>query len=158
MARKRTVAAATGVSVALLASSTAFAMANGIFGKRGADNVGTFQPIEQRLIPVESPSTTAAPPPGATLPPETGRPAESTSPTYGTYEQPGGAPPESSAPEPTSVPEPTAAPSPASTTPVVVPPSASAPTTRSTASTVPSDGDHAKQHDGNDDNGLESDD
>ena len=53
--RKRTIAVAAGVSAALLASSTAFAVANGILGARPSDRVGTFGMIEQRLVPAEAP-------------------------------------------------------------------------------------------------------
>src|SRR3954452_8547546 len=53
--RKRNIAVAAGVSAALLASSTAFAVANGLLGGRPSDKVGTFGMIEQRLVPAETP-------------------------------------------------------------------------------------------------------
>lgn len=51
MPRKRTVAVATSVSAALVASTTAFAVANGIFGAPPSDRVGTYHVVEQQLAP-----------------------------------------------------------------------------------------------------------
>ena len=66
MQAKRSVVVAAGVSAALLGTSGAFAVANGIFGPRRADGIGTFRPIEQRLVPATTPvvvpATNGAPP------------------------------------------------------------------------------------------------
>ena len=54
MAAKRSVVVAAGVSAALIASTGAFAVANGLLGDRPADRVGTFQPTaELRLMPAD---------------------------------------------------------------------------------------------------------
>src|SRR3954454_4897681 len=64
--RKRTVAGAAGVSAALLATSSAFAVANGILGRRPNNKVGTVRVIEKKLVPAVAPigktPTHAAPP------------------------------------------------------------------------------------------------
>jgi hypothetical protein len=54
MALKRSVTIAAGISAAFLASSTSLAVANGVFGASRAEHVGTFRPIEARLVPARS--------------------------------------------------------------------------------------------------------
>jgi len=54
MAVKRSVTVAAGISAAFLASGTALAVANGVFGASRAEHVGTFRPIEARLAPARS--------------------------------------------------------------------------------------------------------
>ena len=54
MAPKRSVTLAAGISAAFLASSTGLAVANGVFGASRAEHVGTFRPIEARLVPARS--------------------------------------------------------------------------------------------------------
>ena len=61
MVAKRSVTVAAGVSAAFLASSTAFAVANGVFGGSRAEHVGTFRPIEARLAPARSVVDTTVP-------------------------------------------------------------------------------------------------
>lgn len=66
---------AISISAALLGTSTAFAVANGIFGARAADHVGSFQPITERLTPATRPKTapaTSAGRPPAVAEPEPG--------------------------------------------------------------------------------------
>jgi len=66
---------AISISAALLGTSTAFAVANGIFGARAADHVGSFQPITERLTPATRPkpaSPTSAGRPPAVAEPEPG--------------------------------------------------------------------------------------
>ncbi len=51
MDRKRRVLATGALSAVLVAGSSAFAFANGIFGTQPVDRVGTFQAIQARLVP-----------------------------------------------------------------------------------------------------------
>jgi hypothetical protein len=145
--RKRTVAVAAGVSAALLASSTAFAVANGILGSRPNDKVGTFGMIEQRLVPAESPARTTAPRsapqrvtttttaigaqlivPAAAQPPES---PDTNAPGAAPY-----APAPEQEPDEHSTPKPT-----------IVAPVSTTPTTHTTASTVPKEDDHEHETD-----------
>lgn len=71
MAPRSSLAIATGVSVLLLASGTAFAVAN-VFGSHRPDRVGTFEPIEQPLIP----AVTTTKPPTAALHTTTATPGD----------------------------------------------------------------------------------
>jgi hypothetical protein len=118
MVARRSVTVAAGVSAAFLASSTAFAISNGVFGARRAERVGTFRPIEARLAPARSildpPSRTAISPGDSER--------EQTAPTTTTW------PPASVSANPSRIVAPTAA-----------------PTTHSSASTVPED-DHENEH------------
>ena len=77
MPKKRTVVVAAGISAALLASSSAFAVANGIFGAQRTDPVGKFDVTDQHLAPVDYsiPPTTRVPSRPAVTTPTT---AEST--------------------------------------------------------------------------------
>jgi hypothetical protein len=79
MPRKRTVAVATSVSAALVASATAFAIANGILGSPPTDRVGTYHVLEQQLAPAYAVAPTLTAPPTSVA--TTLRPAASTSPT-----------------------------------------------------------------------------
>jgi hypothetical protein len=58
----RSVAVAAGVSGVLIASSAAFAVANGIFAgpAHSADRVGSFEAVSQELVPAPLPTTAAA--------------------------------------------------------------------------------------------------
>jgi hypothetical protein len=123
MAPKRSVTVAAGISAAFLASGTALAVSNGVFGASRAEHVGTFRPIEARLTPARSvvdPTLPRAAAGSLALsaseegPPTT--PATASSRTY---------------------------------TLQLAPPTA-APLTHSTASTVPSE-DHADEHETSDD-------
>ena len=58
MVARRSVTVAAGVSAVFLASSTAFAISNGVFGASRAERVGTFRPIEARLGRPPGPSST----------------------------------------------------------------------------------------------------
>ena len=58
MGRTRRVLAASGVSVVIVAGSTAFAVASGLFVNQPVDRVGSFQAIEARLVPVRKPVET----------------------------------------------------------------------------------------------------
>jgi len=64
MNRKGTVVAAGGLSVMLLAGSSAFAIESGAFATHPVDRVGTFQSIQAGLVlharPTSSPAATAA--------------------------------------------------------------------------------------------------
>jgi hypothetical protein len=61
MVVKRSVTVAAGISAALLASGTALAVSNGVFGASRAEHVGTFRPIEARLAPARSDVDTTVP-------------------------------------------------------------------------------------------------
>lgn len=51
MDRKRTIAAASGISVVLVAGSSAFAFANGIFVAHPVSRTGSLQALQARLVP-----------------------------------------------------------------------------------------------------------
>ncbi len=59
MDRKRTVLAASWISVSLVVGSGAFAFATGAFTSRPADRVGSFETIRAELALQNKPSTTA---------------------------------------------------------------------------------------------------
>ena len=59
MDRTRRVLAASGVSIVVVAGSTAFAVASGLFVNQPVDRVGSFQAIEARLVPVRRSVKTA---------------------------------------------------------------------------------------------------
>jgi hypothetical protein len=59
MDRKRTVAAASGISVVLVAGSSAFAFANGIFIAHPVARVGSLNALQARLVPETRPTRTA---------------------------------------------------------------------------------------------------
>jgi hypothetical protein len=144
--RKRTVAVAAGVSAALLASSTAFAVANGILGSRPNDKVGTFGMIEQRLVPAESPARTTAPhsaPPRVTT--TTAARALSIAPAEAArHESPDTNAPGVTPNEPAAEQEPDEHSTPK---PTIVAPASTTPTTHTTASTVPKEDDHEHETD-----------
>jgi hypothetical protein len=58
MAPKRSLAVAAAIFVALVASGSAFALANTVSGAKHPDRVGTFTPVDQRLIPAVTTTTT----------------------------------------------------------------------------------------------------
>ncbi len=49
------------MSAGFLAVSTAFAVENGLFGAGRADRVGTFQSIDQQLVPATAAQSESAP-------------------------------------------------------------------------------------------------
>jgi hypothetical protein len=132
MVARRSVTVAAGVSAAFLASSTAFAISNGVFGAGRAERVGTFRPIEARLAPARS---ILGPSPRAAISRGRSEPDETPPPTTTATARP-----------PASVS--------ANSSRIVA--ATAAPTTHSTASSVPA----ADQHDdnGSADDGLELDD
>ena len=56
MERKHSVLAASGISVALVAGSTAFALGSGIFVGKPVTRVGNFQALQARLVPAARPA------------------------------------------------------------------------------------------------------
>lgn len=59
MDRKHSVLAASGISVVLVAGSTAFAFASGIFVGKPVTRVGNFQAMQARLVPAAKPAPTS---------------------------------------------------------------------------------------------------
>jgi hypothetical protein len=159
MPRKRTVAVATSVSAALIASTTAFAVANGIFGAPPTDRVGRYHIVEQQLAPANevAPTTVLAPPTSASTTTVRGA-------TTGAADDARRVrvPNTAAAPAVTPGNDTQLAPAPAEQAqqaPSIAPPASTTPTTQSTASTVPTGEHETDGHDSEpDDNGRASDD
>jgi hypothetical protein len=101
MTRKRTLVVATAISAVLLGVSAAFALSSGLFGARRAEQVGTFQAIEQRLSPVPAISTTTTSATTTGVTSDVPEPRSATSPTTDAprvVEPAPGSTPETSAP------------------------------------------------------------
>jgi hypothetical protein len=81
MTRKRTVFVAGAISALLLSASAMFAVSSGLFGSGRAEQVGTFQAIEQRIRPTSVPATSAPGSPARTLTPPQSASATSSPPS-----------------------------------------------------------------------------